>query len=416
MRAWTRKPHLELVERRGFLTVGLAASVALAACATEPQYPVRPGAPRAQFELPKPAYAIRPESRAPDAPPPPAATEPGRTLAPPPPPADEDTVIRREPITEAPPPPDRAPPLRGRQAPERKRAVESAPKPLLETPATATVRPGESLFELAERVRTPVQALVEANELKPPYDVTPGDVLKVPPPVVYVVKPGDSFASIGHRYAIDPRSLASLNDLAYEGALTPGQRLALPAGASVVAVARPPQPPALPKPRPSATVATLAGRTPDAAEPPPPPPPAAQAAAPSASPSGKGKFLWPVKGDILSTFGAKGPGQRNDGVNIAATEGEPVRAAAAGQVVYAGNSIPGFGNLVVVKHPDGWTSLYGNLGKMTVKIRSEVEQGQPLGVAGVSGGVDRPQVHFEVRYASSPTEKAKPVDPQTVLP
>ncbi|MFT2621878.1 LysM peptidoglycan-binding domain-containing protein, partial [Escherichia coli] len=84
-----------------------------------------------------------------------------------------------EPITEAPPPPDQAPPpLRGRQAPERKRAAESAPRPLLEAPPTVTVRPGESLFELAERIRTPVQALVEANDLKPPYDVTPGDVLK----------------------------------------------------------------------------------------------------------------------------------------------------------------------------------------------------------------------------------------------
>lgn len=383
---------------------------ALAACASEPQYAVRPGAPRAQFELPKPAYSIRPEARPvqPQPAPPPSAS----SVAPPQTPPDEATVIRREPITEAPPPPDQAPPpLRGRQAPERKRAAESAPRPLLEAPPTVTVRPGESLFELAERIRTPVQALVEANDLKPPYDVTPGDVLKVPPPVVYVVKSGDTFASIGRRYAIDPRSLASLNDLSYEGTLAPGQRLALPAGATLVAAAKPPVPPTIARPKPTPAIAAAEPRSPEVQ-------PSASPASPSpvaATPSGKGRFLWPVKGEILSTYGVKGPGQRNDGVNIAATEGEPVRAAAAGQVVYAGNSIPGFGNLVVVKHPDGWTSLYGNLGKMTVKIRSEVEQGQTLGVAGVSGGVDRPQVHFEIRYASSPTEKAKPVDPQTVL-
>jgi murein DD-endopeptidase MepM/ murein hydrolase activator NlpD len=147
-------------------------------------------------------------------------------------------------------------------------------------------------------------------------------------------------------------------------------------------------------------------------EPPETPPPAASTVAAA----GKGKFIWPTRGDILSAFGPKGTGQRNDGVNIAAKAGDPIKAAAAGEVVYAGNSVPGFGNLVVVKHAGGWTSLYGNLGKMSVKIRSAVEQGQELGVAGTSGSVDRPQVHFELRYAASPQEKARPVDPVTLLP
>jgi murein DD-endopeptidase MepM/ murein hydrolase activator NlpD len=131
---------------------------------------------------------------------------------------------------------------------------------------------------------------------------------------------------------------------------------------------------------------------------------------------GRGKFVWPVRGEILSTFGPKGPGQRNDGVNIAAEPGASVRAAAAGVVVYAGNSIPAFGNLVLVKHPGGWATLYGNLGKITVANNAEVAQGQVLGSAGLSGAVDRPQVHFEIRYAPDPREKAKPLDPVSVLP
>jgi murein DD-endopeptidase MepM/ murein hydrolase activator NlpD len=131
---------------------------------------------------------------------------------------------------------------------------------------------------------------------------------------------------------------------------------------------------------------------------------------------GRGKFIWPVRGEILSRFGPKGPGQRNDGVNIAAAPGETVRAAAGGVVVYAGNSIPAFGNLVLIKHPGGWATLYGNLGKIKVNNNAAVSQGQEVGVAGLSGAVDRSQVHFEIRYAEDPHDKAKPYDPATLLP
>ena len=123
-----------------------------------------------------------------------------------------------------------------------------------------------------------------------------------------------------------------------------------------------------------------------------------------------------MKGEILSNYGPKGAGQRNDGVNIAAVAGDPVKAAAAGTVVYAGNSIPAFGNLVLVKHSGGWATLYGNLGKITVKNNAQVAQGQEVGTAGVSGSVDRPQVHFEIRYAQNPHDKAKPYDPAGLLP
>ena len=374
----------------------------LAACAVTPQYPVRPGEPRASFELPKPAYPITAPA---DAAPPPAPVV-SRPAAPPPAPAAEaPTYLRPEPIHGAPPPPDEAGlALRGRQPGQ----------PALANPREVVVRPGESLFEVAERVRTPIRAIIDLNGLEPPYDVAPGTVLKIPPPVAYTVKPGDTLLSVARRFSIDPRSLASLNDITLETLLKPGQRLALP---SLVKDSQPSPrlatgPAAQPKPPPAAGQIggqALAPPPPSAAGPSEPPPEAALAA-------GKGKFTWPIKGDILSTFGPKGPGQRNDGVNIAAATGQPVVAAAAGEVVYAGSTIPGFGNLVVIKHPDGWTSLYGNLGRIAVKIRAQVTQGQTLGLSGLSGAVDQPQVHFEVRYAATPQEKAKPVDPQALLP
>jgi murein DD-endopeptidase MepM/ murein hydrolase activator NlpD len=169
---------------------------------------------------------------------------------------------------------------------------------------------------------------------------------------------------------------------------------------------------------------------------PPAPPPAAHAASsgplsffnrqPSHVPAtseegqvaslGKGRFLWPVRGEIVSRYGFHGAGQQNDGLNIGASAGQGVKAAAAGEVVYAGNSLPDFGNLVLIKHPDGWVTAYGHLAAIEVKMRQSVAQGQEIGRVGQTGGVDRPQLHFEIRYSANAREKAKPVDPSLILP
>jgi len=132
--------------------------------------------------------------------------------------------------------------------------------------------------------------------------------------------------------------------------------------------------------------------------------------------AGRGLFVWPLRGAILSPFGDRGPGQRNDGLDISASPGESVKAAASGEVVYAGSSIPGFGNLVLVKHPGGWVTAYAHLDRIEVRMRDEVSQGEEIGQAGQTGAVDRPELHFEVRYAPDPAEKARPVDPTLVLP
>jgi len=131
---------------------------------------------------------------------------------------------------------------------------------------------------------------------------------------------------------------------------------------------------------------------------------------------GRGRFVWPLRGDILSTFGPKGTGQRNDGLNIRAASGTTVRAAAGGDVVYAGDQVPGFGNLVLIKHADGWVTAYGHLARADVKMQQSVVQGQQIGLAGATGGVAEPQLHFEVRYAPTPADRARPIDPSLVLP
>jgi murein DD-endopeptidase MepM/ murein hydrolase activator NlpD len=78
--------------------------------------------------------------------------------------------------------------------------------------------------------------------------------------------------------------------------------------------------------------------------------------------------------------------------------------------------VPSFGNLVLIKHPGGWVTAYAHMGRILVKNRDAVVQGQEIGVVGQTGQVDRPQLHFEIRYAPSPKDKAAPVDPALVLP
>ena len=132
--------------------------------------------------------------------------------------------------------------------------------------------------------------------------------------------------------------------------------------------------------------------------------------------AGRGRFIWPMRGAVISPFGDKGAGEHNDGVDIAANPGAGVRAAAAGDVVYAGSSIPGYGNMVLLKHAGGWVTTYAHLNRIEVRIHDTVAQGDEIGQAGQTGAVDRSELHFEVRYSPEPTDKARPVDPTLVLP
>jgi murein DD-endopeptidase MepM/ murein hydrolase activator NlpD len=429
-----------------------AGVTALAACSAEPQYPIELGQPMGQggVEVAQPRYPISPAAPPPAAPP---AVQP-HANAPPPSPGGDDAPPRAAPTSRiesetlaapgssAPqPPPPSAPgeaDLRGRQTAGPPPA-KPLPIPALEVPRAVQVQPFETVYDVAERVRTPIRAIVELNNLRPPYTLTPGMMLRIPPPVVYTVAEGDNLFGVSRRFSIDPRSLANLNDIPLETRLRAGQRLALPSlvrDRGVDPKARGPRPEGLLE-GPALAAATAARapyrsagsggaavsgpatasasaaseREPLPPRPEIPPVPDSQVAS-----LGKGKFTWPVKGEILSSFGPKGAGQRNDGVNIAAKTGDSVKAAAGGVVVYAGNSIPAFGNLVLVKHPGGWATLYGNLGKITVKNNAQIAQGEEVGAAGVSGAVDRPQVHFEIRYAQNARDKAKPYDPASLLP
>ena len=109
------------------------------------------------------------------------------------------------------------------------------------------------------------------------------------------------------------------------------------------------------------------------------------------------KFSWPLRGTILSHYGAKTGGLYNDGINISAALNTSVFAAENGIVAYAGNEVRGMGNLVIIQHADGWMTVYAHLNSMTVRRGARVSVGQKIGAVGKTGKVTTPQLHFEIR-------------------
>jgi murein DD-endopeptidase MepM/ murein hydrolase activator NlpD len=118
---------------------------------------------------------------------------------------------------------------------------------------------------------------------------------------------------------------------------------------------------------------------------------------------------WPVQGPILSSFGPKGSGLNNDGINIGAPKGSPVVASASGTVIYAGDEMKGFGNLVLIKHQGDMVTAYAHLDRVLVKKDSAVAQGDMIGTVGKTGNVPSPQLHFEVRQSGKPVDPAQAI-------
>lgn len=135
-------------------------------------------------------------------------------------------------------------------------------------------------------------------------------------------------------------------------------------------------------------------------------PPAASSA--PASVASKG-LIWPVKGKVISAFGPRAGGEYNDGINIAAMQGEPIVAAADGEVVYSGNELKGYGNMVILRHDNGLMTAYAHADRILVSKGEQVKQGVTIATVGKSGGVDQAQLHFGVR------KDKQPVDPMTML-
>ncbi|MBE6461847.1 MAG: M23 family metallopeptidase [Alphaproteobacteria bacterium] len=209
-----------------------------------------------------------------------------------------------------------------------------------------------------------------------------------------VIAPGDTLYSVSRKYAVPVNDLAVMNNLTAPFNLRVGQKLRVPKLASETGEQK------------QQVVVSNAKTSSDSTK----TDVAVTATQPvkkiSSDPTKKlptigarssSKFSWPVRGKILSGYGAKNNGLFNDGINIGAKRGTSVNAAENGVVAYAGNEVKGMGNLIIIQHSDGWMTVYAHMDTMNVRRGVRVKVGQQIGTVGETGKVDTPQLHFEVR-------------------
>ena len=211
---------------------------------------------------------------------------------------------------------------------------------------------------------------------------------------VHVVARGDTLYSIAWRHGKDFRQLAAANNIRPPYTIYPGQQIRLD-GASAASTR--PAPAARPAAKPQNGSKTPA---PSASRPAPAP------AKPTVS-AGVTAWQWPASGNLISRYVAGSVSSK--GIVIGGNSGDPVRASAAGVVVYRGSGLTGYGNLLIIKHDDRWLSAYAHNERMLVSEGEKVKAGQQVATMGDSGTF-RTQLHFEIR------RDGNPVDPLTLLP
>jgi murein DD-endopeptidase MepM/ murein hydrolase activator NlpD len=317
------------------------------------------------------------------------------------------------------------------------------------------VQQGDTLYSISRRFGVDASTLAHTNELGPPYPIHVGQALILPAPVQVaantraapVVRPQppqstpaalsqpETRAPVAEPLPPVVQGNASASSASSPATQTPNAAPSLapnpqtkspPAGASPpaqIALATPPlrtdtaPPPTKPEPSPAAPSAPPPGAAPNPPEqqavlaPPKPLVEAPPAEPPQANPAHTGLgFQWPVRGSILISFGPGESGTHNDGINIAAAKGTPIAAANDGVVAYAGNELRGFGNLILIKHADGWMTAYAHCDAILVKRGDRVRRGQTIARVGMTGAVNEPQLHFEIRRGT------RALDPVSYLP
>lgn len=254
-------------------------------------------------------------------------------------------------------------------------------------PRTHRVLANQSLYDIANMYQLPLRALIDQNHLEPPYALSPGTILQLPPPNVHIVENGETLATVAQRYNVDTRSLALLNRMQPPYGVAPGDRILLPAMARDMGAVAPPRDYEAPASSPAnnnAVAHAAAGETPAL--------------------HGNGHFAWPIRGQVMARFGAQPNGARLDGIEIAGQEGAPIKAAADGEVVYAGSDLPGYGTLVLVRHADNYVTAYGFARRALVREGQRVRAGETIAELGPRPGGAR--LLFQVRRGTQAIDPA----------
>ncbi len=333
---------------------------------------------------------------------------------------------------------------------------------------SVVVMPGDTLYSIARANNVHVRQLSAANSIAPPYNINIGQTLRLPghgyasaaPAATATARPvsqysgpvqsasnagyhdvhaGDTLYSVARSNGMKAPALAQYNKIGWPYTLKVGQRLHIPNGAGLAGgtVASAPRRTVAQAPRPSVTRAAPTVKVASVPKPDRKPASEKKFTKPKSSPvkiaavkpaaksvrSGKlptpraragSKFRWPVRGRVISRFGRKPNGSKNDGINIAVPEGTSVKAAENGVVAYAGNELKGYGNLVLIRHSGNWVTAYAHNKSLLVRRGQRVKRGQVISKAGRTGSVTSPQLHFEIRKGSSAVNPMKSLESSKV--
>ncbi|OYY64267.1 MAG: hypothetical protein B7Y49_10280 [Sphingomonas sp. 28-62-11] len=272
------------------------------------------------------------------------------------------------------------------------------------------VEPGDTLRGVANRTGAGSEAIARVNGLLAPFTIFVGQRLRIPGGRYHLVRSGETGIAIARAYGVEWQRIVATNDLVDPYILRAGQRIIIPSTGAMTTAERARAfrldiedivtggEPALATNERPARPSTSPARV---------LPPTAAVATP---PRLNGGFTWPVEGQVVRKFGPGASGERNDGIKIAVPIDTPVLASADGVVAYTGDGVAGLGGLVMLKHGDGWTSVYGHTRQVLVQRGQSVKRGQAIALSGDTGFADRPELHFELRNGRTP------VDPVGQLP
>jgi murein DD-endopeptidase MepM/ murein hydrolase activator NlpD len=302
-----------------------------------------------------------------------------------------------------------------------------------------TVGQGENLDTIAHRYGVPASAIMQANGITVPGMIQPGQRLVIPryeysettgsigarpantqakapstptyanaapAPGIHIVGPGETLSKISRQYHKSVVEIARANNIEPYTKLRMGDRIVIPGLRATPA-------PAVAQPRPAAQQQLVSAAAPNSAHmitPAKDEPSAAESTASAEPAAGGPGFRWPVRGRIIAGYGPKPTGQQNDGINLAVPEGTPVKAADDGVVAYAGNELKGYGNLVLVRHANGFVTAYAHASELLVKRGDHIKRGQVIARSGQTGNVTSPQLHFEIRKGSAPVDPMQYLD------
>jgi len=348
------------------------------------------------------------------------------------------------------------------RTPPQPQQAQQAPVPRQAPPANSsnwqweggtavTVAPGETLDSLSNRYGVPASAIAQSNGLAANAPIYPGQRIVIPkynyagapapapaahtPPApatraavnttshrtapvpatqgqAHIVKPGETLIGLSRRYNRPIAEIAAANNLQPYHKVQAGDRIIIPGTARVAAAPQAAAPQSQPQQQvqqPRYAAAQPAAPTARMITPAAEKPPVEETNSADAN-AGAAGFRWPARGRIIAGFGPKPTGQQNDGINLALPEGTPVKAADDGVVAYAGNELKGYGNLVLIRHANGFVTAYAHASELMVKRGDAIKRGQVIAKSGQTGNVTSPQLHFEIRKGASP------VDPMQHLP